>query len=542
MHFGAFRVPAPLNEPVRGYAPGTVERTNLQAALDAAAGEELEIPLVIGGREVRTKKTGTAVMPHAHRHVLARFHQAGPAEVQAAIDAAEAARPAWAALPWAERAAVFLRAAELLASTHRERVNAATMLGQSKTAHQAEIDAACELIDFWRFNVHFAERIYAEQPLSAPGTWNRLEHRPLDGFVLAVTPFNFTSIGGNLPTAPAVLGNTALWKPASTSILSNWRVFELLRAAGLPDGVINWIPGPGSVVGQVALASPRLGGVHFTGSTGTFNSIWGTVGANVARYQQYPRLVGETGGKDFVFAHASADVEALCVALVRGAFEYQGQKCSAASRAYVPKSLWKRLERPLCETLAEVRMGDVRDFTNFVGAVIDEQSFEQQSAAIAAAKRSPKARIVAGGKTDRSAGWFVEPTVIEALDPKYETMCTELFGPVLTVHVYPDKRYAETLELCAETSPYGLTGAIFADQRAAVAQAIEALRFAAGNFYVNDKPTGAVVGQQPFGGSRGSGTNDKAGSILNLLRWVSPRTIKETFVPPTDWRYPFLGS
>jgi 1-pyrroline-5-carboxylate dehydrogenase len=541
MSLGSFRVPTPINEPVRGYAPNSGERAQLANELALTASREVEIPLVIGGKEVRTKRTGTAVMPHDHRHVLATFHQAGAAEVQAAVDAAEAARPAWSALPWEQRAAVFLRAAEMLATTHRDRVNAATMLGQSKTSHQAEIDAACELIDFWRFNVHFAERIYAEQPISSPGVWNRLEHRPLDGFVLAITPFNFTSIGGNLPTAPAILGNTALWKPASTSILSNWEVFQVLRDAGLPDGVVNWIPGPGAVVGDIALKSPRLGGVHFTGSTVTFNSIQGTVAANLSRYGQYPRLVGETGGKDFVFAHASCDVRALAVALLRGAFEYQGQKCSAASRAYVPKSLWKKVQSELGAMLAEVKMGDVRDFTNFVGAVIDESSFKKQKAAIDGARKSKKARIVLGGTCESKTGWFVEPTVIEAIDPHYDTMQTELFGPVLTIHVYDDKRYEKSLELCATTSSYALTGAVFATDRAAIAQATTALRFAAGNFYVNDKPTGAVVGQQPFGGSRMSGTNDKAGSILNMLRWISPRTIKETFVPAHDWRYPFLG-
>jgi len=540
MSLGAFRVPPPVNEPVKGYAAGSPERAAIQAELARTAEREVEIPLVIGGKEVRTQKTGTAVMPHDHRHRLATFHQAGAAEVQAAVDAAEAARPAWMALPWEERAAVFLRAAEMLATTHRDRVNAATMLGQSKTVHQAEIDAACEMIDFWRFNVHFAERLYAEQPVSGPGTWNRLEHRPLDGFVLAITPFNFTSIGGNLPTAPAILGNTSLWKPASTSILSNWELFQVLREAGLPDGVVNWIPGPGVTVGEIALGSPRLGGVHFTGSTGTFNSIWNTVARNMEKYGQYPRLVGETGGKDFVFAHRSCDVRALAVALVRGAFEYQGQKCSAASRAYVPKSLWKVLQEELGQMLSEVRMGDVRDFSNFVGAVIDESSFKKLKGAIDGAAKSKDARVVFGGKCDATIGYFVEPTVIEAVDPRYDTMCTELFGPVLTIHVYDDARWTETLALADKTSSYALTGAVFATDRKAIDEATNALRFAAGNFYVNDKPTGAVVGQQPFGGSRLSGTNDKAGSILNLMRWVSPRTIKETFVPPRDWRYPFL--
>jgi 1-pyrroline-5-carboxylate dehydrogenase len=541
MTHGAFRVPLPVNEPVRGYAPKSPERAALQRELGAQAARELDIPLFIGGKELRTGKTEAITMPHAHHQALGRYHQAGPAEVQAAIEAAAAARPAWQALPWEERAAVFLRAGELLTTTHRDRVNAATMLGQSKTAHQAEIDSACELIDFFRFNAHFAERLYAEQPLSSPGAWNRLEHRPLDGFVFAITPFNFTSIAGNLPTAPALLGNTVVWKPASTSVLSNWYLMELLREAGLPPGVINFVPGSGAAVGDPVIASPQLGGVHFTGSTSVFQGIWSSIGKNIARYAQYPRIVGETGGKDFVFAHVSCDLDALAVALVRGAFEYQGQKCSAASRAYVPKSLWPRLQQSLGAILADVKMGDVRDFTNFCGAVIDQRSFTKLKAAIDAARASKDAKVVLGGKCDDSQGWFIQPTVIEATDPKYDTMCTELFGPVLTVHVYPDERYTETLQLAATGSEYALTGAIFATDRAAIRQATDALRFAAGNFYVNDKPTGAVVGQQPFGGSRASGTNDKAGSILNLMRWISPRTIKETFVPPRDWRYPFLA-
>jgi 1-pyrroline-5-carboxylate dehydrogenase len=469
------------------------------------------------------------------------FHQAGPKEIKLAIDATERARPEWTAMPWEERAAVFLRAAEMLATTHRDRINAATMLGQSKTVHQAEIDSACELIDFWRFNPWFAERLYKEQPLSAPGCWNRLEHRPLDGFVFAVTPFNFTSIGGNLPTAPAMLGNTVVWKPASTSLYSNYVIMEVLAAAGLPPGVINFIPGSGASVGNLVIADPRLAGVHFTGSTDVFQSIWKSIGENIARYPQYPRLVGETGGKDFIVAHTSADAQALAVAMVRGAFEYQGQKCSAASRAYVPESLWKDVRDRVGAMLAEVRMGDVTDFQNFVGAVIDQRSFKKLSAAIGAAKQTSEASVLFGGECDDSVGWFIQPTVIEAEKPKYWTMCTELFGPVLTIHVYEDARFEQTLQLCDETSDYALTGAIFANERAAVRQATDALRFAAGNFYVNDKPTGAVVGQQPFGGSRASGTNDKAGSMLNLLRWISPRAIKETFVPPTDWRYPFMS-
>jgi 1-pyrroline-5-carboxylate dehydrogenase len=541
MTHGVFRVPPPQNEPVRGYAPGSPEKAALKRRLAAMSAEEIDVPLVIDGREVRTGRTEPMVMPHNRRHRLGAFHQAGAAEVTAAIDAAERARPAWAALPWEERAAVFLRAAEMLATTRRDVANGSTMLGQSKTVHQAEIDSACELVDFWRFNPWFVQRIYEEQPLSAPGAWNRLEHRPLDGFVFAVTPFNFTSIAGNLPTAPAMLGNTVVWKPASTSIYSNWYLLEILREAGLPPGVINFVPGAGATVGDPVLADRRLGGVHFTGSTGVFQGIWGTIGKNIARYGCYPRLVGETGGKDFVFAHASADLAALCTGLVRGAFEYQGQKCSAASRAYVPKSLWKATRDLLGSMLAAVRMGDVADFRNFVGAVIDARSFAKLKAAIDAARKSPDAEILFGGECDDSVGWFVQPTVIEAKNPRYDTMCTELFGPVLTVHVYDDARYEETLALCATTSEYALTGAVFANERGAVRTATDALRFAAGNFYVNDKPTGAVVGQQPFGGSRASGTNDKAGSILNLTRWVSPRAIKETLVPPQDWRYPFLA-
>jgi 1-pyrroline-5-carboxylate dehydrogenase len=526
---------------VRTYGPGSPEKTALKRRLAALAAEPVEVPVVAGAKEIRTGRTEAIVAPHDKRLKLGTFHQAGTAEVSAAIDAAEAARPAWASMPFEDRAAVFLRAAEMLATTHRDLLNGATMLGQSKTVHQAEIDSACELVDFWRYNPWFAQRIHEEQPLSVPGAWNRMEVRPLDGFVFAVTPFNFTSIGGNLPTAPLLFGNTVVWKPASTSILSSWYILEILRAAGLPPGVVNFVPGPGATVGDPVLADARLGGIHFTGSTGVFQGIWTTIGKNIARYRCYPRVVGETGGKDFVFAHVSADVPALCTALVRGAFEYQGQKCSAASRAYVPRSLWKKVRDVLGGMLSEVRMGDVRDFRNFVGAVIDGRSFEKLSKAIDGARTTPDAEVLFGGECDDSVGWFVQPTVIEAKNPRYDTMCTELFGPVLTIHVYDDARYAETLELCATTSEYALTGAIIADDRAAVRQATEALRFAAGNFYVNDKPTGAVVGQQPFGGSRASGTNDKAGSILNLLRWVSPRAIKETLVPPRDWRYPFLA-
>jgi 1-pyrroline-5-carboxylate dehydrogenase len=542
MTHGAFHVPPPRNEPVRDYAPGSPERAALKAELARLSKERVDLPLIIGGKEVRTGDTLPIAPPHDHRRALGTFHQAGPREVAQAIEAAQQAKPAWAATPWHERAAIFLRIGELLATRHRDRLNASTMLGQSKTAHQAEIDAACEAIDFMRFNVAFMQRVYEEQPESAGGAWNRLEHRPLDGFVFAVSPFNFTSIAANLPTAPAMLGNTVVWKPASTSVYSNYFLMKLFEDAGLPAGVINFVPGKGASVGDPVLASPHLAGVHFTGSTSVFNGIWGTIGANIGRYGKYPRIVGETGGKDFVFAHASADVAALAANLVRGAFEYQGQKCSAASRAYVPRGLWNRLREALGAMLSEVRIGDVADFRNFMGAVIDRASFEKQREAIAAARSSHEAAIAFGGEVDDSVGWFVKPTVIEAKNPHFDTMKRELFGPVLTVHVYEDARYEEALDLCASGSEYALTGAIFAEDRQAIAQAFDRLRFAAGNFYINDKPTGAVVGQQPFGGSRASGTNDKAGSILNLLRWVSPRTIKENFVPARDWRYPFLGA
>jgi len=542
MSHGISRIPPPRNEPVLGYAPGSGERAALERALKELGGAQHDIPLVIGGRELRTGKTAALSMPHAHGAQLGVFHLAGPKEVEAAIEAAEAARGAWMRMPWDERAAIFLRAAEMLAGPERAYVNAATMLGQSKTAHQAEIDSACEMIDFWRFNAAFAERLYAEQPESLPGVWNRMEHRPLDGFVFAITPFNFTSIGGNLPSAPALMGNTVVWKPASTSVLSNYALLRVLERAGLPPGVINFVPGSGASVGDAVIADRRLGGIHFTGSTEVFRTIWQGVSSRLAQYRQYPRLVGETGGKDFVFAHASCDRQALAVALVRGAFEYQGQKCSAASRAYVPRSMWPDVRERMGAMLAEVRVGDVRDLRNFMGAVIDQRSFGKLRAAIEAARAAKsKAEVIFGGGCDDREGWFVQPTVIEAHDPRYDSMCTEFFGPILSVHVYEDARYAETLALCDATSDYALTGAIFATERAAVQQAFEALRFAAGNFYINDKPTGAVVGQQPFGGSRASGTNDKAGSILNLVRWVSPRTIKETFVPPHDWRYPYMG-
>ncbi len=538
----AYRTPAPRNEPVLNYAPGSPERAALKAALARMSGETIEIPVVIGGQEFRTGRTIDVVSPHQHSRVLAKAHLADPALITKAVDNATAAQREWAALPFVDRAAVFLKAADLLAGPWRQVVNAATMLGQSKTAYQAEIDSACELIDFLRFNVHFAERLYEEQPVSSPGIWNRMDHRPLEGFVYAITPFNFTAIGGNLPTTPAILGNVAIWKPAASALLSNWYVYKLLEAAGLPPGVINFVPGSAAQVSDLLLADRRLAGIHFTGSTEVFQTLWRTVGANLPNYASYPRLVGETGGKDFVVAHASADVDALAVALVRGAFEYQGQKCSAASRAYVPDNLWPAVRERVVAMMADIRMGDVADFRNFVGAVIDRKAYTSISEYIATARKAKGVEVVAGGSCDDSVGYFIEPTLLRADDPKYRTMCEEIFGPVLTLHVYPAAQWEETLALVDSTSPYALTGSVFARDRRVLAQASEALRNAAGNFYLNDKPTGAVVGQQPFGGARASGTNDKAGSILNLMRWISPRTIKETFDPPTKYRYPFMDA
>src|SRR6059036_3370753 len=535
------KIPVPVNEPVLSYAPGTSERLELKKALKDLSSHHVEIPLVIGGKEVRTGKTVDAVMPHCHHHVLAKVHQAGPAEVQAAIKAAREAWHDWSTWDLEPRAAVFLKAADLLATRYRPMVNAATMLGQSKTAHQAEIDAACELIDFFRFNLHFAERLYAEQPISAPGTWNYLEYRPLEGFVYAITPFNFTSIGGNLPTSPAIMGNAVVWKPAGTAAFSNYFIMRLLDEAGLPPGVINFVPGPAALVSEALLAERNLAGIHFTGSTEVFQSLWQGIARNLTSYAGYPRLVGETGGKDFIVAHASSDVDALAVAVVRGAYEYQGQKCSAASRAYVPDSLWPTLRERVLGMLGEIRVGDPADFRNFMGAVIDRKAFDKIKSYIDAAKKDAQATLLFGGACDDRDGYFIQPTLIETADPAYRTMCEEIFGPVLSLYAYPERRWAETLRVVDETSPYALTGAIFAQDRQAVEDAQRALRYAAGNFYVNDKPTGAVVGQQPFGGARASGTNDKAGSILNLLRWVSPRSIKETFVPATDYRYPHMG-
>jgi len=532
------RVPVPVNEPVLNYAPGSPERASLKARLTAMLGEQLEIPVVVGGREIRTGRTLDQVCPHDHGHVLAVAHQAGSAEVELAITAARDAWREWSEMPWEARAAVFLKAADLLAGPWRDTVNAATMLGQSKNVYQAEIDAAAELCDFWRFNAAYLQHLYADQPISVPGIWNQLEYRPLEGFVFAVTPFNFTSIGGNLPTAPALLGNTVLWKPASTSILSNYYLFKLLEAAGLPPGVINFVPGRGASVGDPVFASPEFAGLHFTGSTATFQGMWKTISGRLPGYKSYPRIVGETGGKDFVFAHPSADARALVVALVRGAFEYQGQKCSAASRAYVPKSLWKEVSEGLRAELAAIRMGPPTDFRNFMCAVIDEASFDNTMGYIEHARRSHDAEIVFGGEGDKSTGYYIQPTVVRADDPRLKLMCEEIFAPVLTIHVYDDARLDDALELCDTTSPYALTGAIFAHDRAEIVRMTKRLRHAAGNFYVNDKPTGAVVGQQPFGGGRASGTNDKAGSLWNLVRWVSMRTIKENFVPPTAVGYP----
>jgi 1-pyrroline-5-carboxylate dehydrogenase len=539
---GIFRPPEARNEAVRDYAPGSPERAGLTRRLGEMGGERIEITPVIGGTGVATGTTKPAVMPHDTAHVLADVHQAGAEHVQQAIDAAAASWREWSRWPWEDRAAVFLRAAELLSGPWRETLNVATMLGQSKTAHQAEIDSACELTDFLRFNVDYMARIYSEQPLSGAGVWNRIEYRPLEGFVFAVTPFNFTAIAGNLPSSAALMGNVVLWKPASTAMLSAHYLMLLWREAGLPDGVINMLPGSGAMIGDAALGSPELAGIHFTGSTAVFQGMWQTVGANIERYRNYPRIVGETGGKDFIVAHPSADLDAVAAAIVRGSFEYQGQKCSAASRVYAPSNLWPALRERLVEEVATIKVGDVADFGNFMGAVIDGSSFATQRDAIEEAKTHEATEVVVGGGYDDSQGWFVEPTVIETRDPKFRLLRDELFGPVVTTYVYDERRWDDTLELIDASTPYGLTGAVFAEDRAAIQDAGELLRYAAGNFYVNDKPTGAVVGQQPFGGSRASGTNDKAGSMWNLIRWVSPRTIKETFAPPRDYRYPFLGT
>ena len=536
-------LPPPRNEPVRSYAPGTPERASLRSALRDTARTRQPLPMRIGGRAVMGSGNGATMpvrAPHDHDLVLGEMHQASPEDVRGAVGAAMHAWQDWSRTSLESRAAVFLRAADLLAGPWRDRMNAATMLGQSKSVFQAEIDAACELVDFWRWNVHFAAELRREQPVSPPGTWNRTELRPLEGFVVAITPFNFTSIAGNLPTAPAIMGTTVVWKPAPTQQLAASVIMDILAEAGLPDGVVNMVTGHGAGALDVALSDPRLAGVHFTGSTATFHHLWKLVADNLDSYRTYPRLVGETGGKDFVIAHQSASPEALLVGLLRGAFEYQGQKCSAVSRAYVPEPLWNRLRRDLADAAEALPVGDVADLSTFMGAVIDERAYRKHEAAINAARNDPHLRLVAGGECDSSAGWFVRPTVYETDDPRHDLMQRELFGPILTVYPYPEGEWESALKLVDETSPYALTGAVFAQDRRAVDQATERLRDAAGNFYVNDKPTGAVVGQQPFGGARASGTNDKAGSAANLMRWTSLRAVKETFVPPTDWRYPHM--
>ncbi len=540
MFNGIFHIPQPVNEPILQYAPASRERAELKAELKRMLGGQVEVPMIIGGEEVRNGELGDIRCPHDHRHILGRYHGGNAVFVERAVDAAEAAKRDWGEMPWESRAVVLLKAAELLAGKYRQTLNAATMLNMSKTPYQAEIDSACELVDFWRFNPHFMEEVYGDQPMSTPGVLNYMEHRPLDGFVLALTPFNFTSIAGNLPTAPALMGNTVVWKPASSAVLPAYFIMKILEEAGMPPGVINMVPGAGPIVGPPALDDVRLGGIHFTGSTYVFSTIWLAVGSDIRKYVSYPRIVGETGGKNFIFAHTSCDVDALTAALVRGAFEYQGQKCSAASRAYIPDSLWGDVKKRLLDEVRDIRMGDVTDFRNFMGAVIDEKAFETIKGYIEYARTSPDMEILIGGGCDSSRGYFIEPTVVQTKDPKSKLIVEEIFGPVLTVYVYPEGEYNETLELCDRTSPYALTGSIFALERGAVVKAMEALRHSAGNFYVNDKPTGAVVAQQPFGGTRASGTNDKAGSWLNLERWVSPRAIKETFLPPRDFRYPYM--
>ena len=536
---GHRRVPPPVNETIKSYAPGSPERASLKARLKSMAAETADMPLIIGGKEIRTGDTASSVMPHDHQHVLGTYHKATEAHVVQAIEAAAAARAEWSSWAFEDRAAVMLKAAELLTTTWRDTINASTMLGQSKTVFQAEIDAAAELVDFWRFNAHYAQELLDEQPLSDHTMWNQLEYRGLEGFVYAVSPFNFTSIGGNLATAPALMGNTVVWKPASSAMLSAYYLMKLYEAAGMPPGVINFVPGDAAMISKVLLSHRDLAGVHFTGSTEVFNNMWKTIGASMSSYRSYPRIVGETGGKDFIVAHPSADADALAVAMVRGGFEFQGQKCSAASRVYVPKSLWPRVRDRAVAMIGELKMGDPRDFRNFMGAVIDKRAFDKISEYVEHGRGN--AKILAGGKTDGGKGYFISPTLIETTDPGYKLLCEEIFGPVLTAYVYDDSKWEETLKVVDATSPYALTGAVFAQDRRAIVHAMSALRHAAGNFYVNDKPTGAVVGQQPFGGARASGTNDKAGSKLNLTRWVSARTIKENFNPPTDYRYPFMN-
>ena len=542
MFNGIFHIPKPENEPVLSYAPGTRERAELKAVLEDMLANPVEVPCMIGGRDCESGDLVRMTAPHDHEQYLGSYHRAGPREAEMAIDAANEAKIAWSAMQWSSRATVLLKAAELLAGKYRQTVNAATMLCMSKTAHQAEIDSACELIDFWRFNPYFMTEVYDDQPLSVQGVLNYMEHRPLEGFVFAITPFNFTSIAGNLPTAPALMGNAVVWKPASSAILPAYYVMKVLEEAGMPPGVINMVPGPGPVIGPPVLNHLDLGGVHFTGSTFVFSSIWLTIGSDIRKYFSYPRIVGETGGKDFIFAHASADVDALVAAIVRGGFEFQGQKCSAPSRVYVPDNLWPQVKEKLLSEIATIKVGDPSDFTNYVNAVIDAGAFKTISEYIDFAKNDSSHEILCGGTYDDSAGYFIQPTVVQSSDPRSKLMSEEIFGPVVTVYVYPAKEYSKSLDLCNTTSPYALTGGIFAQDRFAIQEAVKTLRNASGNFYINDKPTGAVVGQQPFGGSRASGTNDKAGSLLNLARWVSPRAIKETFLPPQDYRYPFLDA
>ena len=538
---GTIRTPLPVNEPVLSYAPGSPEKAELKAKLEELSTTQLDIPVIIGGEEIRTGDTDTLHAPHDHGLELGVCHRAGEAEVRRAIENTVEAQREWASWRWEDRAAVFLRAAHLLATTWRQTLNASTMLGQSKNPFQAEIDAACELIDFYRFNVHFAEQIFDQQPNSERGVWNRTDYRPLEGFVYAVSPFNFTAIGGNLTGAPALAGCGVLWKPSHAALHSSYLTYRLLEEAGLPPGVINFVPGDPVLVTEMAMGHREFAGLHFTGSTGVFQSMWKRLGDNIQGYRSYPRLVGETGGKDFIVAHPSADVDAVRTAIVRGAFEYQGQKCSAASRAYIPESLWKELRDPLIEETESLTMGDPKDFRNLINAVIHKRAFDKISGYIERAKAAPSVEVIAGGQCDDSEGYFIRPTILLSATPDYESMCDEIFGPVMTIHVYPDAEWSRTLDLVDSTSPYALTGAVFSRDRNAVREALERLRFSAGNFYVNDKPTGAVVGQQPFGGARASGTNDKAGSALNMLRWLSPRSLKENLVPPTDYRYPFMA-
>ena len=537
-----FKLPIPYNEPVYDYAPGSAERDELKKALVELKSQEVEIPLIIGGQEVKSGKTAEIRAPHDHSVKLGVYHKAADKEVNMAIEAALEARKTWSEMPWEQRASIFLKMADLLTGPWRYKMNAATMLGQSKTAYQSEIDAVAELADFWRFNTHYMTQLMADQPYSPKGMWNRLEYRPLEGFVFAVTPFNFTSIAGNLPTAPAIVGNVALWKPASSAVYSAYFLMQLFKEAGLPDGVINFVPGSGGQVGNPVMASPHLAGIHFTGSTAVFQDMWKTIGNNIANMKYYPRIVGETGGKDFIFAHNSANVTALVTAAIRGAFEYQGQKCSAASRMYIPKSIWPAFKKLYVAEVAKIKMGVPDDFRNFMAAVIDKGAYESIIAYIKEARDSKEAEIITGGKFDDSKGFFIEPTTIVTTNPRFKTMQDEIFGPVMTIFVYDDDKFDEALELCDSTSPYALTGAIWAQDRYALIKMSDKLRNAAGNFYINDKPTAAVVGQQPFGGGRASGTNDKAGSAMNILRWMTVRTIKETMVPPEDWTYPFMGA